>query len=104
MKIKPGATLLGLVPQMVVALLAIQDEYAKRGTEVVITSGNDGSHSEKSKHYAGMALDVRTRTLPDPEISGPLIAKILTDNLGRDFYVLFEGDHIHVQYAPKRPV
>lgn len=103
MKIKPGATLLGLVPQMVVALLAIRDEYSKRNTEVVITSGNDGIHSEKSRHYAGTALDVRTRNLPTPALDGPLIAETLTNNLGRDFYVLFEGDHIHVQYAPKRP-
>ena len=83
--------------------MAIRDEYRQHNIEVVITSGNDGRHSVTSKHYAGNALDIRTRTLPSPEEDGRAIAQRLNQSLGRDFDVIFEGDHIHVEYDPKRP-
>lgn len=103
MKIKAGVTLHGLTPQMTVALLAAYDAYSQYGTELVITSGNDGRHSVTSKHYAGNAIDLRTRNLPRPQQDAVEIADILNTSLGRDFDVLFEGDHIHVEYDPKRP-
>lgn len=103
MQIKSGVKMTGLVPQLLVGLMALKEEYDKLGVEVVITSGTDGRHSVGSKHYAGAALDVRTRTLKDPDITGPQIVHRLRGKLGPDFDILFEGDHIHVEYDPKRP-
>lgn len=100
--LKDGATLLGLQPQMLVALMAAHAIYEKRGVELVITAGNDGKHSENSLHYAGCALDLRVSNLPTPHVDGGFIAAELGRHLGRDFQVLFEGDHIHVSWRPKR--
>lgn len=103
LSIKPGATLLGLQPQMVVAVISLHAIYQKRGAELVITAGNDGQHAETSEHYGGRALDFRTNNLPVPSSDGIAIADELSRALGRDYHVLFEGDHIHVAYRPKRP-
>lgn len=100
--IKAGVTLLGLQPQMVIALMAVHAIYEKRGATLVITAGNDGRHSETSEHYGGRALDFRTNNLPDPPKDGVDIAGELANALGRDYQVLFEGDHLHVAYKPKR--
>jgi hypothetical protein len=104
LKIKGGVTLHGLSPQMLLAVIAVKDIYDRRGKDVVLTSGNDGKHSVNSKHYVGNALDFRTNNLDDPTLEGPIIANELNKALGRDYDVLFEGDHIHIEYDPKRPV
>ena len=101
--IKNGATLLGLQPQMLVALMAAHAIYEKRGVELVITAGNDGKHSETSEHYGGRALDLRTNNLPNGAADAMEITDALMKALGRDFQVLFEGDHIHCAWRPKRP-
>ena len=101
--LKSGVTLLGLQPQMVVALIAAHSLYDQRGVECVITAGNDGTHSDTSEHYSGRAIDLRTNHLPSPSVDGPAIATELADALGRDYHVLFEKDHIHLAYRPKRP-
>lgn len=103
LSIKPGVTLLGLQPQVVVALIAAHSCYAKRDAVCVITSGNDGVHGEASEHYAGRAVDLRTNNLPNPNVDGPAIASELSEALGFDYQVLYEKDHIHLAYKPKRP-
>jgi len=104
LRIKQGVTLHGLSPHMTLAVIAVKDIYDRKGKDVVITSGNDGKHSVTSKHYVGNALDFRTNNLDDPAGEGPQIVTELNKALGRDFDVLFEGDHIHIEYDPKRPV
>jgi len=104
LRIKNGVTLHGLVPQMMLAVFAIKHIYDAKGKDLVITSGNDGKHSVGSKHYAGSALDFRTNNLNDPSLEGPLIVNELNIALGRDYDILFEGDHIHIEYDPKRPL
>lgn len=103
MKIKQGVTIHGLTPQIVLGVLAAFEEYVKYGTELVITSGNDGTHAVNSKHYSGNAVDIRTHSLPNPRQDGQAIANILNDNLGRDYDIIFEGDHIHIEYDPRKP-
>jgi hypothetical protein len=103
LKVKPGVTLLGLQPQMLVALMAAHDLYTSRGVDCVITAGNDGVHSETSEHYAGRAIDLRTNNLPNPSVDGPAIAHELTEALGADYQCIFERDHVHLAYKPKRP-
>ena len=101
LEIKPGVTLLGLVPQMVVALIVVEDCYDSVNAHCTITAGNDGSHSITSEHYAGRALDFRTRELESPVAAA--LAKLIKQSLGRDFVVLLEADHLHVHYKPQRP-
>lgn len=61
--------------------------------EVVITSGSDSTHSPKSRHYTGEAVDIRKRNLENPRA----FKESLQFALGSQFTVLDEGDHFHVQ-------
>lgn len=101
LEIKPGVTLLGLVPQMLVALIVIEREYERLGVRCVITAGNDGEHELNSEHYSGRALDFRTRDISPPQQS-ELVATV-RNALGRDFGVILEADHVHVHYRPQGP-
>lgn len=104
LSIKPGVTIHGLQPQMVLAVIATHAIYASMGVELVITAGNDGKHMQGSKHYSGNAIDIRTYNLPDPKRNAPEIVRQLQQDLGRDYDVIFEGDHIHIEYDPKHPL
>src|SRR5215203_5773686 len=69
----------------------------------VITSANDSTHMEHSRHYANEALDIRTHNLRDPE----QVQIELTIQLGSRFTVLLEGrgspnEHLHIQSARNR--
>lgn len=101
LELKEGVTLLGLVPQMVLAVLTLERLYAEHAATCVITAGNDGSHSETSEHYAGRAVDLRTRTLDALVVQA--IVRQAQQALGPHFGVLLEDDHIHVHYRPVRP-
>lgn len=101
LKIKPGASLLGLAPQMIVALIAAESAYKRRGADLVITSGSDGHHSLTSLHYAGHAIDLRTRNLKPGEAGD--IARELKEALGEHFDVVLESDHLHLEYQQRRP-
>ena len=100
--LKQGVELAGLSPQIcmaafIVHLLALG--HSNDG-KVVITSGSDSHHSSKSKHYRGDALDFRTRNL---EGNLEALREEISTALGRDFDVLLERDHLHVEYDPRRP-
>lgn len=62
---------------------------------LVITSGRDGEHSATSLHYEGRALDVRTRTLTS--VQQEEVAKALRTELGPDWDVVVEKNHIHIE-------
>lgn len=71
--------------------------------KLTVTSIVDGVHSTNSLHYSGLAVDLRTNDLP----GGPLgdKAKLATarlqDELGNEYQVILEKDHIHVEFDPK---
>ena len=98
--LKPGVDICGLKPEMCLGNQIIHTVFTEQGFNCVITSGREGIHSEKSRHYSGEALDYRTSHLPAEIINK--VVNILAVQLGRDFDVIFEKDHIHVEYDPKR--
>lgn len=72
--------------------------------EVVITSANDSTHGEHSRHYTNEAVDLRSRSFPSPTAKQKFAA-LLRLELGPAFTVLYEGagtdnEHWHVQ--PKK--
>lgn len=88
-----------LRPQLVLALITINEIYQDHGIrDVVLTSVNDRMHSKGSKHYAGDALDLRVWGLIHPEN----VAEEIQAALGMDFDCVYEGDHIHLEWHPKR--
>jgi len=98
-RMKRGVVLFGSSPQLFEIIDAARVVYAMVGKEVVITSGIDGTHSIRSLHYRGLALDLRTRHLSDDERLE--VEEGLRAKLGADFDVVFEFDHFHVEYDPK---
>ncbi len=80
------------------AMAKAQEVMAPFGP-VVVTSLMDGDHMPTSLHYAGMALDLRTRGI-GPGQQAEIVAA-LKAALGASYDVVLEGDHIHVEYDPK---
>jgi hypothetical protein len=99
MTLKPGVRITGIKPETLVALMVCNDVYKSLGYEMVVTAVCDGVHSRGSIHYVGMAFDLRTSNLRAESI--PLIVKAIKDQIGMDFDVLDEKDHVHVEFQPK---
>ena len=99
MKIKPGVDVLGLRPEILLAVLAAERIWTRYNAEALLTSGVDGRHKRNSAHYTGRAVDLRTRNLA--EINRPRAAELLQEALGDAYDVVLEADHCHVEYDPK---
>lgn len=70
--------------------------YGSLGYDLVITSTYEGTHSAGSLHYDNNAYDISN----PPEHKDEILRKI-RDSLGRDFDVIDESNHIHIEYDPK---
>lgn len=89
--------MLGLTPQMVLALVIAQSLFDDLNEELTITSAVDSKHGKGSLHYQGNAVDLRTRNLSNPSE----VATRLQTNLGAEFDVVLEDTHIHIEWQPK---
>jgi len=97
--ILPGVRLIGLRPEMALALALAQQIYLRyQRVEFAITSVVEGKHKRASLHYAGCAADLRR---PDNAVQAAELGKALREALGDDFDVIVEVDHIHIEYQPK---
>jgi len=75
----------------------------EKGT-VWITSANDSEHMSGSLHYKNRAFDIRTKNIIGNEkLEARLWAERMQVELGDDYDVLLEKDHIHVEYDPEEP-
>jgi hypothetical protein len=97
-----AARVLGLRPEIVIAVMVANDVFQEAGFDCVITAGIDGSHSRGSIHYKGLAVDLRARQVP-PVDQSKILAK-LQERLGGDYDVILEADHYHVEFDPKTPI
>ena len=102
LSLKEGVRLSGLRPELAVACIALHDIYNSLGVAFTITSGIEGKHSMGSGHYRGCAIDVRTRDLSSVQVA--TVLKRAREQLGLDFLVLQEADHIHVEFKPQNPI
>lgn len=98
MKIKSGVELTDMHPSTIKMDDAVE-QAMREVTEPVITSGRDGRHSPKSLHYEGKAKDYRTRYLA--RTSQITFRNRVKEILGRDYDVVLESDHLHVEFDPK---
>lgn len=100
LKIKPGVKVTGVTSPMLIAIM-VADSYCKDiNVDCVLTSGIDGRHSIKSKHYSGNALDFRTRDMNGTQQT--MFADAMTVALGTDYDVVLEHNHLHVEYEPRQ--
>lgn len=100
MNIKQGVRVLGLRPEIVLALLVAESTFLLHGSDLVVTSAIEGTHSRASIHYTGGAVDLRR---PLDPATAQAVARDLKADLGDDFDVVLEVDHIHVEFQPKAP-
>jgi len=101
MKIKDSTVeVAGIRPEMIIALMIAKEVYDDEGEELIITSALDGKHSETSLHYSGCALDIRTRYFSKEQAER--VRKEIAANLGIDYDVILENDHMHIEFQPKK--
>ncbi|MCI0349105.1 MAG: hypothetical protein L0Z53_06730 [Acidobacteriales bacterium] len=98
LSLKQGVRVLGIRPELLLALMVAESIYRDRGTRLVVTSLIDGAHSVGSLHYAGAAADLRL-----PPDNAPAVVTLLKEALGADYDVVLEADHIHLEFQPKQP-
>lgn len=72
-----------------------------QGTQGMLTSGIEGAHGPNSLHYRGLAWDFR---LPIDKGNNNKVVDLLRIALSHPTIhdVLLEGDHIHVEWDPKK--
>lgn len=70
--------------------------FQANGYSCVCTSGTDGKHMPTSKHYQAKAVDLRSKHVSEEML--PKIVSELKERLGKDYDVVLEGDHIHVEH------
>ena len=99
-KYKKGVRSDGIVPEgayIIIVAHRVWQRYLRR--DLTVTSITDGKHSVNSLHYQGRAVDLRNRNLEDHEQEVAL--QELRRHLGKDYDVVLEPTHIHVEYDPK---
>lgn len=91
---------LEITEEMARAIPVIMKVYRFLGFDnVTLTSANDGDHMEGSKHGEGNGLDIRIWAMAVyDEIRAVVLLKW---ELGPDYDIVQEKDHIHVEYDPK---
>ena len=101
MKVKPGVSVRGIQPATVFGLIICHSVFQDLGETLTVTSGTEGSHSWASLHYVGQAFDIRIRDLRN-EVAR--VVERLKSALGKEFDVVLESDHIHIEFQPKSPI
>ena len=99
--IKPGVDVRGIQAEILLARIVAGEIFARYGANAIITSALDGKHKKNSKHYEGLAIDLRVRHV-DRRL-WPVIAEELGKALGPQYDVILEAKklHIHVEFDPK---
>ena len=114
MIVKKGASIEGTSPKIKHAIEVVDKIYLAHGIDqgVVVTSGTegqpgDGVHKHDSLHYTGNAFDCRIWVFKKVSTGATdmtkvkAVAKQIREALGKDYDVLVESDHIHIEYDPK---
>lgn len=87
-----------LCPQIVLALTICHTLWWRAGIKIFyVTSVNDGKHGHGSLHPHGKAIDLRRWNVPQPH----LMLQAIRASLPKDFDVILEYDHFHIEYDPK---
>ena len=64
LRLKRGVNLSGLCPELVLAITGTcVPVFQLQGEDCTVTSGDDSRHSITSLHYAGRAVDIRSKNL-----------------------------------------
>jgi len=95
MLIKAGVDISRLQPKIRKRLKQIETiVWNVINEELIITSTYEGDHGASSLHYADSAIDIRRSNKPDKIVMEIKLA------LGKDYDVILENNHIHIEYDP----
>ena len=97
--LKPGVVVTGIRPELLLGVIVAERVYERNHYPLTITSLSDGEHRPNSLHYKGFAADLRTRDVAMPLLG--VITRELKEALGRDYDVVLEGDHLHLEFDKK---
>lgn len=99
---KAGVKIEGLKPIMFPLIVYASNLHFKlfNSKKMVITSVIDGKHMKGSKHYQGLAIDVRINDKPKDGVHR-FYYTLTYDSVLNDYDVVLEKDHIHIEYDPK---
>lgn len=95
-----GARIAGLRVEALAAWLVAGSVYTQHAESCRLTAGVDSKHMAGSLHYVGLAIDIAP---PQPEYKAAVVTE-LKAALGDDYDVVEEGDHLHIEFQPKRGV
>jgi hypothetical protein len=100
-RLKRGVGVLGLSNAIILGDGIVSRIFNTMGFESIITSGTEDpeNHKRSSEHKKGDALDYRTRHVSMTKHQA--LATQIRNALGKDFDVILESNHIHVEYDPK---
>ena len=103
--IKDGVVFKALRAEIYIILPALEAIFDKVNRQCVITSAADGNHKPDSFHYKNLALDLRSRDLPNEQVKLDVLLS-LRDALGENYDVILEslgkpGEHYHLEFDPK---
>ncbi len=103
LRFKPEVRISLLTDRLVEPLAAACAWSVRRGIDVEINSIEDGAgvHMPTSLHAFGLAIDLDT--VGDRQADTFSLAEWLRRVLPPGFDVVFEGDHVHVEYDAHRP-
>lgn len=99
MVLKDGVRTLGVSCELIIAFIIVNEVFRYFDYQFVVTSITDSKHSYKSLHYSGNAFDLRTRHIKDSKMIETIV-NVIKERLGKDYDVLLEKDHIHIEYQP----
>lgn len=104
-RFKRGVDFRRLSGQTVLALVVAHDLNPKQEMWVTSIADSDPDRVSKSKHVVGDAFDIRTRGYTKQEIESwaSLLQNTLDTGLingKRQYDVVVESDHIHVEFDP----
>ena len=95
-RLAPNVRAQGIRPELLLGLMIASNLCAEHGIAAVVTSIVDGLHMRNSLHYTGAAVDFDIGDPPNRSV----FASELRGRLGREYDVIDEEDHIHVEYQP----
>jgi hypothetical protein len=100
MELKQGVKQLGIRTEIILAVLIASEVYKAFEVDFVITSITDGKHSQQhSLHYSGNAVDIRIKNIPNKKMIDDIFLEIRR-RLTKDYQVVLETTHIHIEYQP----
>jgi len=85
---------------LTLAIMAVHQAFSDHGYDCVITSMMDGTHSRNSLHYAGNAVDFRTRNVDSESLTS--IVNQVRKSLNENYDVVHHDTHLHVEFQPRR--